>query len=352
MIDLLNLGNYPVLMTMDNFKTLEFAEEKLRFINQVKLPLIEEYIISDDYNRIAEAIERLEIRGAPAIGVAAAYALAFALKNITSDFKPQFETAYSRLYRTRPTAVNLFWALNEIKNLFECSVSEGKNLYNILIKRAKEIHREDEVKCDLIGRNGLEIFNKKSVVLTHCNAGALATAGDGTALNVIKHGYKKNMVQFVYADETRPLNQGSRLTAFELRKAGIPFAINTDSTAAYLMQMGKVDLVITGADRIAVNGDSANKIGTYSLAALCKIHNIPFYIAAPTTTIDVECKDGSQVQIELRDKNEIIKFGNVQITCNDYEVYSPAFDVTPNQFITGIITEKGLYKPPFDFKNV
>lgn len=339
-------------MTMDNFKTLEFTGGKLKFINQVKLPLAEEYIISDDYNRIAEAIERLEIRGAPAIGVAAAYALALSIKGITTGFEHDFESAYNRLYKTRPTAVNLFWALNEIKKLFLNKISDKKNLYNILIERASEIHREDEIKCDLIGKNGLGIFTKKSVVLTHCNAGALATAGDGTALNVIKHGFRNDLVKFVYADETRPLNQGSRLTAFELHKAGIPFAINTDSTAAYLMQAGKIDLVVTGADRIAVNGDSANKIGTYSLAALCKIHNIPFFIAAPTTTIDPDCKDGSHIKIELRDKKELTRFGNVQITRDEYDVYSPAFDVTPNGFITGIITEKGLYKPPFDFKNV
>ncbi|MBA4318362.1 MAG: S-methyl-5-thioribose-1-phosphate isomerase [Flavobacterium sp.] len=337
---------------MDNFKNLEFIEGKLKFINQVKLPLTEEYFITDDYNRIAEAIERLEIRGAPAIGVAAAYALSFSIKNISYDFKPVFEKAYARLFKTRPTAVNLFWALNEIKNLFESNLSTNKSLYNILIEKAKEIHHDDEVKCDLIGRNGLKIFTKKSVVLTHCNAGALATAGDGTALNVIKHGFINNLVSFVYADETRPLNQGSRLTAFELHKAGIPFAINTDSTAAYLMQAGKIDIVVTGADRIAVNGDSANKIGTYSLAALCRIHNIPFFIAAPTTTIDSECKDGSGIKIELRDKKELNRFGNFQITRDDFDVYSPAFDVTPHAFISGIITEKGLHKPPYNFTNV
>lgn len=334
---------------MDSFVNLEYTDDKLRFIDQVKLPLIEEYIITDDYNRIAEAIERLEIRGAPAIGVAAAYALAFSLKKCSGNLSVEFDKAYERLYRTRPTAVNLFWALNEIKKVFHDNLTDSSNLYASLIKRAYEIHHSDVEKCSLIGKNGLAIFKKKSVVITHCNTGALATAGEGTAFNVIKQAYNNNLVRFVYADETRPLNQGSRLTAFELQKAGIPFAINTDSTAAYLMQQGKIDLAITGADRIAVNGDSANKIGTYSLAALCKVHNIPFYIAAPTTTIDMKCMTGSEIKIELRDKKEVTHYGNVQITRDEYEVFSPAFDVTPHEYITGIITEKGLHLPPFNF---
>lgn len=334
---------------MNSFINLEYTDDKLKFINQVKLPLIEEYIITDDYNRIAEAIEKLEIRGAPAIGVAAAYALSFSVKNLLSNLQSEFEKAYERLHRTRPTAVNLFWALNEIKSVFHDNIKDPTNIHIALIERAREIHRSDIEKCSLIAKNGLAIFKKKSVVLTHCNTGALATAGDGTAFNVIKNGFKNNLVEFVYADETRPLNQGSRLTAFELGKAGIPFAINTDSTAAYLMHQSKIDLVITGADRIAANGDSANKIGTYSLAALCRMHNIPFYIAAPTTTIDRNCPDGSKIHIELRDKNEIIYYGNIQITRDEYNVFSPAFDVTPNEFITGIITEKGLHLPPYHF---
>lgn len=334
---------------MADFKNLEYIDDKLKFINQVKLPLAEEYIITDNYARIAEAIERLEIRGAPAIGVSAAYALAFSVKNKLDNFEAEFEKAYERLHRTRPTAVNLFWALNQIKEVFYSAPEKGSSPYLSLIERAREIHRADSEKCDMIGKKGIEIFKKKSVVITHCNTGALATAGDGTAFNVIRHGFKKGLVEFVYADETRPLNQGSRLTAFELEKAGIPFAINSDSTAGYLMQQGKIDIAVTGADRIALNGDSANKIGTYSLAALCKMHNIPFYIAAPTTTIDTGCEDGSRIKIELRDKKEINRFGSHLITKEEYDVYSPAFDVTPAEFITGIITEKGLHLPPYKF---
>ncbi len=329
------------------FKALEFIDDKLKFIDQTKLPVVEEYIISDNYERIAEAIERLEIRGAPAIGVAAAYALAFSVKDHNENLKDKFEIAYKRLAATRPTAVNLFWALNEIKNLFD--INNPETQYQILIEKAKAVHLDDIEKCDNIGKNGLQIFQKKSVVLTHCNAGALATGGEGTAVNVIKEAFKNGLVEFVYVDETRPLFQGSRLTAFELEKSGIPFSIITDSTAAFVMQQKKIDLVVTGADRIAANGDSANKIGTYGLAVLCKHHNIPFYIAAPTSTIDSKCKSGGEIKIELRGKEEIIKFKNEQISNGNYEVYSPAFDVTPAELINGIITEEKLHKPEFKF---
>ncbi len=333
---------------MSNFKCIEFVDNKLKLINQAKLPLVEEYIISDDIERIAVSIERLEVRGAPAIGVSAAYALALSFKNIKDNHKKIFERNYNRLASTRPTAVNLFWALDEMKNTFE-SLSDYSNVYDELLIKAKEIHEDDIKKCDGMAKNGLEIFNKKTTVLTHCNTGQLATGGGGTAFYVIQKAFENGLVDFVYADETRPLLQGSRLTAFELEKAGIPFKINTDSTAAMLMQENKIDLVITGADRIAVNGDSANKIGTYSLAVLCKHHNIPFYIAAPTSTIDKNCSDGSCIIIEERSKDEIVRIKDVQISKNEYDAYSPAFDVTPNELIAGIITEEKLNKPPYNF---
>jgi len=333
---------------MSQFKSIEFANGKFRFIDQTKLPFVEKYIETDDYERIALAIERLEVRGAPAIGIAAAFAVAVGMKFVQDDFKNNFEKIYKRLARTRPTAVNLFWALDEQKKVFE-SINNFDETYGRLLNRAKEIHYEDIDMCDKIGENGLQIFEKESVVLTHCNTGRLATGGEGTAFSVIKTGFQNGKVKFVYADETRPLLQGSRLTAFELSKNGIPFVINTDSTAAMLMKQNKIDLVITGADRIAKNGDSANKIGTYNLAVLCKHHNIPFYIAAPTSTIDKNCSNGDGIQIEERNKNEVIKINGVQITKEDYEVYSPAFDVTPNELITGIITEEALHKPPYNF---
>lgn len=333
---------------MSQFKSIEFSNGKFRFIDQTKLPLKETYVETDDYERIALAIERLEVRGAPAIGITAAFALAVGMKFVHDDFKNNFEKIYKRLASTRPTAVNLFWALDEQKKVFE-SINNFDETYGRLLTRAKEIHHDDIEMCDKIGENGLLIFKKESVVLTHCNTGRLATGGEGTAFSVIKTGFKNGKVKFVYADETRPLLQGSRLTAFELSKNGIPFAINTDSTAAMLMKQNKIDLVITGADRIAKNGDSANKIGTYNLAVLCKHHNIPFYIAAPTSTIDKNCANSDGIQIEERIKNEVINVNGVQITKEDYDVYSPAFDVTPNELITGIITEETLHKPPYNF---
>jgi methylthioribose-1-phosphate isomerase len=328
---------------MSDFKSIELKNNKLIIIDQTQLPLHEEYIETDDFDRIAISIERLEVRGAPAIGIAAAYAIALGIKN---GF--QFENIFNRLVKTRPTAVNLFWALERMKKVYKSTLNKN-DAYLKLISEAKAIHNEDIEMCHKIGENGFKIFQNKSNVLTHCNTGKLATGGDGTAFNVINYAFKKGMVKFVFADETRPLLQGSRLTAFELKKAGIPFSINSDSTAAFLMQKGKVDLVITGADRVAQNGDSANKIGTYSLAVLCKHHNIPFYIAAPTSTIDLNCKTGDDIKIEFRGKTELNSLRGTKITSDEYDVFAPAFDVTPNELITGIITEEKIHKPKYNF---
>ena len=224
-------------------------------------------------------------------------------------------------------------------------------MYEILLNKAKEIHQDDIYKCKKIGENGLKIFKAKSTVLTHCNTGKLATAGEGTAFNVIKTGFENNLVKFVYADETRPLLQGSRLTAFELERSGIPFAIQSDSSAAVLIQQKKIDFVITGADRIALNGDTANKIGTYNLAVLCYHHNIPFYIAAPTTTIDKKLISGEDIKIEIRNKNELLKINGNNITPENYNAFTPAFDVTPSHLITGIITDRDVYFFPYNFLN-
>ncbi|MBK7106609.1 MAG: S-methyl-5-thioribose-1-phosphate isomerase [Ignavibacteriae bacterium] len=334
-----------------NFNSIDLIDNQLILIDQTKLPFEETYIKTDDYERIAIAIERLEVRGAPAIGISAAYAIALSFKNVLESKNVHFEKVFSRLLKTRPTAVNLFWALQRMKNIFE-SNKNSKDIFEVLLNEAKLIHEEDILMCDKIAQNGLQIFDKISTVLTHCNTGKLATGGGGTAFNVIKYGFEKGKVKFVYADETRPLFQGSRLTAFELHKSGIPFSINTDSTAAYLLQNSKIDLVITGADRIAINGDSANKIGTYNLAVLCKYHKIPFYIAAPTSTIDKNCDTGKKIIIEFRDKKEINTLRNEKITKDEYEVFSPAFDVTPNELISGIITEKKLHLPPYDFTKI
>ncbi len=333
----------------NDYFSIKFEDDLLIFLDQTKLPLQEIYVTTDDYERIAEAIEKLEIRGAPLIGIAAAYALALSIKNsIRESAEEKFNLAYQRLHRTRPTAVNLFNALNLVKTVFE-SEKESENIYQIILSKAKEIHKDDYNKCRMIGENGSKVFKKKSTVLTHCNTGKLATGGDGTAFSVIKNGFEKGLVEFVYADETRPLLQGSRLTAYELERNGIPFAIQSDSMAAVLMQQGKIDLVITGADRIALNGDSANKIGTYNLAVLCNYHNIPFYIAAPTTTIDRNIASGSEIEIEFRNRNELLTINGYPVAPDHYNTFSPAFDVTPSHLIKGIITEEGIYFFPYNF---
>ncbi len=338
-------------MKKSNYFSLDFINGKFVFLDQTKLPLTETYIETESYERIAEAIEKLEVRGAPLIGISAAYAIALSFKNIPKENQEEvFNKAVKRLAETRPTAVNLFWAIEEMKNNFEPN-KNSDDLYEILLKRAKEIHNDDIEKCRKIGENGLRIFKHKSKILTHCNTGKLATGGEGTAFNVIKTGFENDLVEFVYADETRPLLQGLRLTSFELEKNGIPFKIQSDSSAATLMQQNKIDFVIVGADRIALNGDTANKIGTYNLAVNANYHNIPFYVAAPSTTIDKKTVKGDDIKIEFRNKNELIKMNGQSIAPDSYEVYSPAFDVTPSYLITGIITEKDVYTFPYNFIN-
>ena len=338
-------------MKKSNYFSLDFINGNFVFLDQTKLPLNEIYIETESYERIAEAIERLEVRGAPAIGISAAYALALSQKEITKEnLEKEFNKAAERLARTRPTAVNLFYAIDEMKKVFE-SNKDSDNVYEVLLNRAKEIHKDDIEKCRKIGENGLRIFKHKSTILTHCNTGKLATGGDGTAFNVIKTGFEKGLVEFVYADETRPLLQGLRLTSFELEKNGIPFKVQSDSSAATLMQQGKIDFVIVGADRIALNGDTANKIGTYNLAVSANFHNIPFYVAAPSTTIDKKTVKGDDIKIEFRNKNELTTMNDQKIAPDEYDVYSPAFDVTPAHLITGIITEKDVYSFPYNFIN-
>jgi methylthioribose-1-phosphate isomerase len=337
-------------MKKSSYFSLDFINDKFVFLDQTKLPLNEEYVETEDYNRIAEAIERLEIRGAPAIGVAAAYALTLSLKNTNGNsVDEKFNAAYLRLSKTRPTAVNLFRSLDEIKKVFNLN-KNSHDIYSLLKAHAEKIHNDDIEKCRLIGENGLSIFKKnKSTVLTHCNTGKLATSGEGTAFSVIKKAFENGLLAFVYADETRPLLQGLRLTAFELEKSQIPFAVLSDSSAASLMQQNKVDLVIVGADRISINGDTANKIGTYNLAVLCNYHNVPFYIAAPTTTLDRTIPSGQEIVIEERKSIELTKINGHYIAPDSYKAYTPAFDVTPSHLITGIITEEQIYFFPYNF---
>ena len=331
------------------YKAVEIFDKQLRILDQTKLPLEETYIITSDYERIAQSIEKLEVRGAPAIGITAAYAVALGMRNRHGEnYKEHFNTVIERLARTRPTAVNLFGALERMRAKFN-SLSNYKNTFSELLDEARAIDREDGEMCDEIAENGQRIFVKKSRVLTHCNTGRLVTGGGGTALYIIERAFESGMVDFVHADETRPLLQGSRLTAYELDKLGIPFAINTDSTAAHLMKESMVDLVITGADRIAANGDSANKIGTYNLAVNCKHHDIPFYIAAPSSTIDSKCGSGKDIKIEFRSADEVNSIRGVLVTKQSYPVISPAFDVTPAELITGIITDKDYFQYPYSF---
>ncbi len=326
-------------------KVLEFEPFEIEFVNQTLLPLEEKFVKTDNYERIAEAIEKLEIRGAPLIGIAAAYALVLAIKKNGNSFFPK---AYERLAKTRPTAVNLFWALNEMKSLYE-NYQNSTKLLDILLNKAIQIHNDDKIMCDKIAENGLQIFKKKSKILTHCNAGELATGGIGTALGVIKKAHEKGLVELVFVDETRPLLQGSRLTAYELEKYNIPFKVICDNMAASLMYNKEIDLIITGADRIAKNGDFANKIGTYSLAVLANYHKIPFYIAAPTTSIDYNILSGKEIIIELRKSEEILKINNIPISKDVYNAYNPSFDITPSTLLSGIITENNLYTFPFKF---
>jgi methylthioribose-1-phosphate isomerase len=336
-------------MKKSDYFSFQFKNDKLTFLDQTKLPFEQVYIYTDRYERVAEAVEKLEIRGAPAIGIAAAYGLVLAVKNSSKDnYETDFSIAYQRLSSTRPTAVNLFSALKEMEISFLAN-KESDYLYEALLKRAVELHNDDIDKCNRIGKNGLALFRKKSNVLTHCNTGRLATAGEGTAFNIIRTAYEKGLVNHIYVDETRPLFQGLRITAFELEQNGIPFSVQTDSMAASLMKEKKVDLVIVGADRIALNGDTANKIGTYNLAILCNYHDIPFYVAAPTTTIDRTLLTGDEIVIEHRKKSEVLGYNLVNIAPDYYEVYNPAFDVTPSHLISGIITEHQVYTFPYNF---
>lgn len=335
-------------MKKNNYYSIKFIDDQLSFIDQTKLPLQEVYITSDDYERIAIAIERLELRGAPLIGIAAAFAIALSFKNISENHSEHFNKVYKRLASTRPTAVNLFYALDRMKKKFD-SIKNYSYTYQNLIDEAFAIKDYEEFCSEKIAENGFKVFIKKSNVLTHCNTGALAAGGYGTAFAIIKKAYDRGYINHVYADETRPLLQGLRLTSFELEKNGIPFTVQTDSMAAVLMQQNKIDLVITGADRIALNGDSANKVGTYNLAVLCNYHNIPFYIAAPSTTIDRKIPTGAEIDIEYRSGEEILSINGKQITNREIKTFSPAFDVTPAHLIKGIITEEDIFFFPYNF---
>jgi methylthioribose-1-phosphate isomerase len=334
-------------------KTIEWKNDKVIMLDQRKLPTEEVYNTYEDYVEVANAIKSMVIRGAPAIGVAAAMGVALGALGIGVDnfeeYYQRIESICERLGATRPTAVNLFWALERMKKCAQANHSlPPRDITQKLKEEALAIYREDIEACMRMGKYGEPFLADNMNVLTHCNAGALATAGYGTALGVIYTAQEAGKRLHVYADETRPFLQGSRLTAWELQKHGIAVTVITDNMAGYLMSLGKIDAVIVGADRIAANGDTANKIGTYSVAVLAERHNIPFYVAAPVSTIDPEIPDGTHIPIEERDHTEVTTIGTEQIAPDFVEVFNPAFDVTPADLITAIITDRGVAEAPFN----
>lgn len=326
----------------------------LSLLDQTLLPARVKYLRIRDLDTIIDAIRRLAVRGAPAIGCAAAYGMVIGLRGLVSRSRAEFrrgaQRVRERLARSRPTAVNLFWAIDRMRERTLTELDGGATNREVLARllaEAQEIYREDEALCRAIGEHGARLLRSGWNVLTHCNAGALATAGIGTALGVVYHAVEKGKRLHVYADETRPLLQGARLTSWELQRAGIDVTVLCDSAAASVMQKGKVDCVIVGADRIAVNGDVANKIGTYGVAVLAKEHRVPFYVAAPTTTIDLSTRTGADIPIEERIAAEVVEGPGCRTAPRGVRVYNPAFDVTPAKYVSAIVTEAGIVRPPY-----
>ncbi len=341
-------------MSGSGWFTLRWEDDAVRILDQRRLPVEELYLALRDVEGIARAIEDLAVRGAPAIGCAAALGVARAAVDAPeADAKTlaaALEPAFARLARTRPTAVNLFWALRRMRQTLDAALAApaatAATLRAALVREARQIVEEDVAICRAIGRAGLELVPDGSRVLTHCNAGALATAGYGTALGVVRAAVEVGRRVSVLADETRPFLQGARLTAWELARDGIPVSVVTDGMAGHLMQRGEVDLVLVGADRVAANGDVANKIGTYGLAVLAQAHAIPFYVAAPLSTVDLATPDGAAIPIEERGRAEVAELGGRTLVPEGVPVRHPAFDVTPARLVTALVTEAGLARPP------
>lgn len=333
--------------------TIAWRGRSVVMIDQRKLPGQEAYVRCRTYIQVAQAIERMVIRGAPAIGIAAAYGLVLGAMALSAEtggsIDRDFERIYRRLERTRPTARNLFWALERMRGAYERSRGQGlRAIRTALLEEAKAIELEDAETNRAIGRHGRALLRDGMTVLTHCNAGALATAEYGTALGIVRAAVAEGKSIRVYADETRPFLQGARLTVWELDKDGIPVVLITDGMAGWFLRRGEVGAVVVGADRIAANGDTANKIGTYSLAVLAKENGVPFYIAAPTSTIDLTLSDGGAIPIEERSPDEVREVGGRLVTVPYVEVRNPAFDVTPAAYITAVVTERGVHRPPYD----
>jgi methylthioribose-1-phosphate isomerase len=334
--------------------TLTWTPEGVRFIDQTRLPLEESYVLATTYEQVADVIVTMVVRGAPAIGVSAAYGVALgAIRSNAStaeEFAPEFEKICVRLAGTRPTAVNLFWAIDRMKGLFARLRARHAAMPEIKEKFLAEAHAmydEDIEACKAMGAFGGALLPQEGGVLTHCNAGALATCGYGTALGVIRSAVEEGKQIHVYADETRPFLQGARLTAWELMADGIPTTVICDNMAASLMRAGRIQAVVVGADRIAANGDFANKIGTYNVAILAKEHGIPFYCAAPWSTIDTATPTGDAIPIEERNAVEVTHHGGKQLTPHGVGICNPAFDVTPAKYVSAIITERGVLRAPY-----
>jgi len=339
-----------------SFFTIAFKNGKVLMLDQRLLPEKEEYLSLKSYEEVAQAIEKMVIRGAPAIGIAAGFGLALAAIHLDkiedqSKWWKKFEQACKRLAKTRPTAVNLFWAIERMrKKAYSLLTLPAKTRAGILVSEAQSILRQDIDINRQMGKNGARLLKTGDVVLTHCNAGALATGGYGTALGVVRSAIAQGKKIKVFADETRPFLQGARLTAWELNKDRIPVTLISDNMAGWAMKNHKVNKIIVGADRIARNGDTANKIGTYSLAVLAKEHKIDFYVAAPVSTIDTECPDGSKIPIEERSWEEVFSAGGKRVAPRGISAWNPAFDVTPAKLISAIITEKGVIRNPTESK--
>ena len=334
--------------------TLSWTPEGVRFIDQTRLPLEESYVVATTWEEVARVIVTMVVRGAPAIGVSAAYGIALGAIQSKAEsaerFAPDFERICAGLAATRPTAVNLFWAIDRMKELFKRQRAAGASLEQVREAFLAEAHRmydEDIAACKTMGAHGAALLPSEGGVLTHCNAGALATCGYGTALGVIRGAVEQGKQIHVYADETRPFLQGARLTAWELMADSIPTTVICDNMAASLMRGGKIQAVVVGADRIAANGDFANKIGTYSVAILAREHGIPFYVAAPWSTVDLATETGDAIPIEERPAVEVTHHGGKQLTPHGVGIANPAFDVTPAKYVTAIITERGVLRAPY-----
>ena len=335
--------------------TIDWQNDEIVMVDQRKLPGHEVYVRCKTAAEVARAIKTMVIRGAPAIGVAAAMGIALGMRRSAAKGTRQFAVDFNKLCDvmagTRPTAVNLFWAIERMKRSFAAGAQAGESVDEIrdrLAREARAIHDEDVQSCRAMGQHGAVLVPDNARILTHCNAGALATAGYGTALGVIRAAAELGKVAQVFADETRPFLQGARLTAWELVRDNVPTTVITESMAGPLMRRGEVDMIVVGADRIAANGDVANKIGTYTVALLADAHTVPFYVAAPLSTIDLSTPDGDHIPIEQRNPREITHLGSTRLAPEGAGIWNPAFDITPHRLITGIITERGIARPPYD----